>query len=123
MLTACGKTSPDHTLLLRDAHLLATLQCEARALLETRISLANDIRFAEDSLLRTPADAAEKDRLKARLDTLRASIPDVSVRTRILADSISQTLARLHEARYPTAADRLRLDSTQLMLYQSVCPE
>lgn len=105
LLGACGHPEDN---LKQDGETLATLNCRAKKLQDERFKLADDIRFAEDSLLEGKGDTLL---LKKRLAVLNGQIEGLHQRTRIVADSFTLVMGQLHQARYKEPASRKALDT------------
>lgn len=105
LLGACGHPEDN---LKQDGEALASLNCRAKKLQDERFKLADDIRFAEDSLLEGKGDTLL---LKKRLAVLNGQIEGLHQRTRIVADSFTLVMGQLHQARYKAPASRKALDT------------
>lgn len=119
-LLACG-AGPSQEQVEADGRMLAELQCEARGLQRERFKLADDIRFLEDSLVQFPSPA---DTLRRqRLDALKGRTEDMWLRTKRMAEIISDTLAHLHRTRYQQPEERQRLDEALQKAFAALCPD
>lgn len=100
----------------KDAKLMATLECEARQLKEYRFKVANDIRFMEDSLMKT-AKALTATQSK-EIDSIRN---ELTLRTGGLADKITKTMDSLFTLQYKTTEQRHEFDVATEKILQEVC--
>jgi hypothetical protein len=118
-LLACGSGASQEQV-EADGRMLAELQCEAQGIQHERFKLADDIRFLEDSLIHfpSPADTLRKQRLEA----LKGRTEDMWLRTKGMAEIISDTLAHLHRTRYQQPEERQRLDEALQKAFAQICP-
>jgi hypothetical protein len=106
-----------------DGKMLAELQCQAKRLQDERFALANAIRFLEDSVALSAANPGLRTAYQSRLDSLNGTTEDVWRRTKVMADSIMNTLQRLHGSAYQSKTDRKLLDEAMDAAYQAYCRE
>lgn len=115
LFAACGQKED---VLNKDGAILATLNCRAKKLQDARFKLADDIRFAEDSLLEQKGDTLF---LKKRLEALNGQIDGLHQRTRIVADSFTLVMGQMHQARYKNPESRKALDAAVARALPVVC--
>ena len=114
-LAACGQ---EDAAVNKDGATLATLNCKAKKLQDARFKLADDIRFAEDSLLAQKGDTLL---LKKRLELLNGQIEGLHQRTRIVADSFTLVMGQMHQTRYKNPESRKALDVAIQRAFPVVC--
>lgn len=119
-LLKCG-TNPDIQNIERDSKYWAALYCEARELRGRRFELADLIRYAEDTLMKMQNDQANI--YSARLDSLRALVQPVTVKTALLADSIASLQQKLYASTLHSQKARKNLDQAFQKAIQEICPD
>jgi hypothetical protein len=115
LIGACGQSEDT---LQQDGATLAILNCKAKKLQDARFKLADDIRFAEDSLLEHKGDTLL---LKKRLELLNGQIDGLHQQTRIMADSFTRVMNTMHQARYKSLESRKALDAATAKALESRC--
>lgn len=117
----CG-TKTNELQLLVNSQLLAGLYCEAKFLRIQRFELADQIRFAEDSLSKIRSDD-QHTTLILRLDSLQNLIEPLAKQTKALADSIHATQQGFYQKFYNTKEKRTVLDQAFQKRIQENCPD
>lgn len=120
LAVACNSNHIAEETINADAERLAKLQCEAKKLQEERFQLATDIRMLEDSIM-NGTDTILKASQQAKLDELNGEKEDMWLRTKAMAESISQLLEAYHQTTYIDTADRKLLDAALLAKFDEVC--
>lgn len=120
LLSSCSNHKLTEETINADGVKLANLQCDAKKLQEERFKLAEDIRHIEDSVMYS-ADSINIPAYKAKLEKLIASKEDMHLRTKTMADSISNVLKGYYEGAYKDTADRRLLDVALTSAFESNC--
>jgi hypothetical protein len=87
----------------------AELECRAVSLREKRFELANQMRFTQDTLMRTPAPQ-EASRLKLKLEAFNKDKEALVAQSLALADSIKNSLGDLMKNNFKTEQDKRVFD-------------
>ncbi len=122
IMVSCNNHKISEETLKTDGAYLATLQCEAKKLQKERFQLAQDIRQLEDSV-KYSTDSVALPSYKTKLDELVGSKEDMHLRTKTMADSITNVLNGFYEGTYKDTADRKLLDASLTAAYEANCPQ
>ncbi len=106
----------EKTVYENDVRLMTELQCEARRLKEERFSIANALRFRNDSLTKlniplTNVQKQEEDSIKTTL----------TIRTGELAERLTRSMDSLFAVHYKTVEERQQFDAAVEKKLGEVC--
>ena len=96
-------------LLTGKAELMADLECKAITLREQRFTLANQIRFTQDTLLK-PVSTQDSSRLEQKLFYLNSQKELLTNHSLLLADTIHNQLDSLRKFFFKKESDRTNFD-------------
>lgn len=106
----------------KDIDHIADLQCQARALKQERIALADTMRYREEGLISEETSVSTKDSLRQLLDNMTEEKEDIYQRTKTMADSIQALQRHLWKHHFPEPKDRFVLDSLIHTSFIKNCP-
>lgn len=104
---ACKSPRPDFETIVTD---FADLECRAIELRKQRYQLADDMRFADDTLIADTSGEETKARMKEKLMKLDAGKDDLVGHGLALADTIQKTLDSLIAGPLKKIEDRKEFD-------------
>lgn len=87
----CSESGPDDT----DVATIADMEMRAITLREARFALANEIRYTQDTLLRTDSTAPEAAALNERLQAMAVRKDSLTKASLALADTIKRSLSTI----------------------------
>lgn len=106
-LFACQSPKPDFESIVND---FADLECRAIELRKQRYQLADEMRFADDTMIADTSSEETKARLKEKLMRLDAGKDGMVNHGLALADTIQKELAALIEGPLKNVDDRREFD-------------